>query len=382
MKHRASVVIIGGGITGCSIAYHLAKRGLTDVVVLEKRFLASGATGRCGAGVRQQWGTEMNLRLSMESVRMFENLEEELAYNHSIEFKQGGYLLVAYSDKQWEQFRKNVALQRRFGLAVEELTPAEAQKIVPHLNIEGLVGATFCQKDGHANPFHVTQAYAEAAKRLGVEINLFTEVTGFTIEKGKITGVITNRGEIATERVVLAAGGWSKRLADMAGLNVPIYPERHQILVTEPLEPVQGPMVMSFQHSFYCQQTPHGSFIMGIGDPNEPHEENMDSTWEFTERCCQIAAWMLPLLKGVRIVRQWAGLYTMSPDRQPIFGPVPELEGLILAVGFSGHGFMIGPMTGVLIAEHLLGLPPSMPIEMLSIERFARGELILEPSVV
>jgi len=382
MKSSAEVVIIGGGVIGVSIAYQLAKRGLKDIVVLERGYLASGATGRCGAGVRQQWGTEMNLRLSIPSIKMFETMNQDLEYSGDIEFKQGGYLLLAHTEAGWEQFQKNVALQRQHGLGVKLCTPAEAQEIVPHLNTEGLVGATFNATDGHCNPFHVTDAYAQAARRLGVEINTYTEVTAIRTQGGRIVGVDTTRGPIATEKVVNAAGAWSSQIAAMVGVEVPVRPERHQILVTEPVEPLQGPMVMSFHHHLYCQQTPHGSFIMGLGATSEDDGYSERSSWRFMELMAKKITWLLPPLANIRVVRQWAGLYEITPDRTPILGKVPEMPGLYLATGFSGHGFMLAPMTGVLLAETIMGLPTSLPMEKMDLGRFARGELFYEPSVV
>ncbi len=382
MKRTADAVIIGGGVTGVSIAYNLAKRGLTNICVLERKFLASGATGRCGAGVRAQWGTEMNLRMAMASVRMFENMNEELAYDDDIEFNQGGYLLLAYTEAGWEQFQKNVALQKAHGLPVELLTPAEAKEIVPHLNTEQLLGATFCPTDGHCNPFKVTDAYAKAARRLGVEIYTNTTVTGIKREGDKIQGVETDQGFIATPIVVNAAGGWSQDIAAMVDLEIPTYSERHQILITEPVEPMQRPMVMSFHHNLYCQQTPHGSFIMGLGDPTEQPGYNMEASWQFLEEMAQKITWLLPPLRHIRVVRQWAGLYNMTPDATPILGPVENLLGFYLACGFSGHGFMIAPMVGVLLAESILGQETEIPIAPMSLGRFARGELFREPSVV
>ncbi len=380
--NKADVVIIGGGITGCSIAYNLARRGCRNVVVLEKRHLAAGSTGRCGAGVRQQWGTEMNCRLARASVEFFERMNEELEYTRDVEFKQGGYLMLAYTERQLEQFKKNVALQNSLGIPTDLISPEEARRIVPHLNIEGLLGATFCRTDGHANPFHATQAYADAARRLGAKIHTYTEVTGVRVAGGKVRAVTTDKGEIAAPVVVDAAGPYSGLVGRMAGLELPVYAERHQILVTEPVEPMQGPMVISFHHHLYCQQTPHGSFIMGIGDPNEPQSFNIRSSWQFLEEMARQATWLLPVTRHLRVVRQWAGLYNMTQDRQPILGGHPELEGFYMAIGFSGHGFMIAPMTGQLMAEHILGQKTSLPIDRLDVGRFARGELVLEPSVV
>ena len=384
MKSSAEIVVIGGGVVGSAIAYHLALNGMTDVVLLERSHLAAGSTGRCGAGVRQQWGTEMNCRLSTGSCHDLETLNEDLSYVADIEFVQNGYLLVAYTESQVEQFRKNVQLQNSLGIASRLVTPEEAKEIVPHLNIEPLLAATFYQKDGHANPFHVTQAYADAARRLGVEINLYTTVTDILTENGRVVGVRTDKGDIACKTIVDAAGGQAKLIADMAGVDLPTISERHQILVTEPVEAFQGPMVMSFHHNTYCQQTPHGSFIMGIGDPNEPKGQEIRSSWQFLKEMSDKITNMLPPLRDLRIVRQWAGLYHLTPDKQPILGSTPQLEGFEMALGFSGHGFMIAPMTARLMAAHILGLdhPDIEIVSKLTVERFARGELIIEPSVV
>lgn len=382
MIKTADVIIIGGGVTGCSIAYNLAKKGIRDVVVLEKKFLASGATGRCGAGVRQQWGTEMNCRLAMESIKFFETANEELEYDGDIEFHQGGYLLVSTTEKEDAQFKKNVELQKSLGIPVEYITPQEAKEIVPYLNTNIIRSATFCPKDGHLNPFLTTDAYARAAKKLGVKIYTFTEVLGIKVENGKIKGVITNKGEISTNIVVNAAGGYSKLIADMVGVDIPVYSERHQILVTEPVEPMQDPMVMSFSLNIYCQQTPHGSFIMGRGDDSEPRDLRVTSSWHFLDEMAKTVVELLPPVGELRVIRQWAGLYNMTPDKHPIYGPVKGVEGFYLAIGFSGHGFMLGPMSGLLITEQILGEKNTIDISRLTLERFEKGELVFEPSVV
>ena len=382
MNKTANVVIIGGGISGCAIAYTLAKKGVKDIVVIEKDYLSSGATGRCGAGVRMQWGTEMNCKLAKYSIEFFETANEELQYEYDIEFKQGGYLIVASTEKEVNQFKKNIALQNSLGIPSRLLTPKEAKEIVPHMDETKIIAATFNPKDGHLNPFHTTQAYANAAMRLGVEIMKYTTVTGIKVENGKVAGVQTDKGYISTPVVVNAAGGHSQLVAKMVDIDLPVFSERHQILVTEPVAPMQGPMFMSFSLNIYCQQTPHGSFIMGRGDANEPRDLRVTSSWHFMEEMAKTCTELLPPLKDLRVVRQWSGLYNISPDRQPIYGPVKEVEGFYLACGYSGHGFMFGPVTGVVIAEAILGETPTIPIHMLDKDRFERGELLLEPSVV
>lgn len=383
MSEHVGVVVVGGGIIGCSTAYHLAKKGVKDIVLLEKDFICSGSTGRCGAGVRQQWGTETNCTLSIKSVEAFEHLQEELDYPEDIEFKQGGYLMLAHSAPILEQFKKNVALQRRLGVDVSLVTPEEAREIVPMLDItvDNLFGAAFCHRDGHLNPFKATDAYARAARRLGVDIRTRTPVTGLVRTGDRVTGVDTPSGRITADTVVNCSGAWAGELCLMAGVETPLWAERHQILVTEPVEPCVGPMVMSLYHHFYCQQSPHGSFIMGLGLP-EPKAFNIKADWSFARQMAQTVTRLLPPLKDLHVVRQWAGLYDMTPDAQPVLGKVPPLDNFYVAAGFSGHGFMLAPVTGQLMSEIITGQPTSVDVSMLDMGRFERGELFREPSVV
>lgn len=382
MTKTADAVVIGGGIVGCATAYNLAKLGCKKVVLVEEKYLTSGATGRCGAGVRMQWGTEPNCILARDSIKMLENLEEELEYPGSIEFKQSGYLLLAYTEKMVEQFHMNIGLQHRLGIPSCWVTPEEVKEIVPHLNTQGLHGATYCPKDGHCNPFKTTDAYAQAAKRLGVEILTYTKVTDLPRNSDKIKGIETTAGIIETPLVIACAGAYTRQLARLVGVDLPIYPERHQILVTEPVEPLLGPMVMSFYHGTYCQQVPHGGFLMGLGDPHEVKDFNEDSTWQFLHETAAKITFMLPVLKEVRVVRQWSGLYDLTPDKTQILGAIPEVPGFFVAAGFSGHGFMMAPVVGKLMAEVMLGLELQYPIEMYGVKRFAEGSLYVEPSVV
>lgn len=382
MKNSADVVIIGGGISGCSIAYNLAKQGMKNIVVIEKNYICSGSTGRCGAGVRMQWGTVMNCSIAKKSIEFFENANEILEYDDDVEFKQSGYLLVASTDKEMEQFKKNIEIQHQLGIPSKLLTVQEAKEIVPYLNTDILTGAAFCGKDGFLNPFKTTDAYYKAAKRLGVEFYTYTEVIGIKTENGKVKGVVTNKGEIATEKIVNATNGWSKQICDMVNIDIPVYSERHQILVTEPVEAMQGPMVMSFSLNLYVQQSPHGSFIMGRGDANEPRDLRQTSSWHFMEEMAKTIDTLLPPISNLRVIRQWAGLYNMTPDKQPIYGTVDGLEGFYLALGYSGHGFMFGPVTGIAMSEMILGKKPSIDVSMLNLNRFKTGNLLLEPSVV
>ena len=381
MKREYEVIIIGGGIIGCATAFELAKRGITDILLIEKRYLTSGATGRCGAGIRQQWGSELNARLALESTHIFEHLEEYTGYGHSCGLHQGGYLLVAYTQKEWDQFQENLKVQHRLGIDSRALTPQEAKQIVPYLNTDGVYGATFCQKDGHAAPFHCTQAYAQGAARMGVEFLTYTEVTGLQIQNGQIAGVETTKGPFSARIVLNCANVHAPELARMAGEELPVTSERHQALVTEPVAPLIDCMVMAFSRSFYVQQTPHGSFVMGIGPREEP-SFSFRSTWQFLEQNCAVMCEALPVLRKLNVVRQWAGQYDLSPDRNPIIDEAKQARGFYSICGFSGHGFMVGPRIAILMANHLAGKDDTMDIRMFSKKRYETGKLLLEPAVV
>jgi sarcosine oxidase subunit beta len=380
MIKKADIVIIGGGVVGCSIAYNLAKLGAKNIILLEKNTLSSGSTGRCGAGIRQQFGSEMNCILARESIKIFENLSQELEYD--IELNQGGYLFLAYTEKEVNQFKKNVALEQSLNIKARFITVKEAKEIVPPLNTEGILAATFCPTDGYANPFKTNFAYAEAAQRLGVKIYTFTEAKEIETENHKIVAVNTDKGKVLTPMVVNAAGGYSGIIGKMVGVDLPVYSQRHQILVTEPLDPLFRPMLISSSRNFSCQQTPQGSITMDTSDPNERKDGDIGSSWQFAQEMAQRITAVLPLLKEVSMVRQWAGLINESPDAHPILGEHPQISGFYMALGFSGHGFMLAPITGKLIAELILKERTSLPIDKLDIGRFERGELIIEPSVV
>jgi len=379
MRNKAEVVIIGGGITGCGVAYNLAKMGLTDVVLVEKNFLSSGATGRCGGGIRQQFTTEWNIKLAMESVKRFEKMNDELDID--IEYEQGGYLVITDDEKELEEFKKNVKLQNKLGLDSKLITPSEAKEIVPYLNEDNILGATFCQSDGHAYPFRVVQGYAKKAKEMGVEINKFTEVKGIKKEDNKIKSVVTDRGEIKTNIVVNSAGAYSREIAGMIGVEMPNKPFRHEILATERYKHILDPMIISFKYGIYFSQQKHGEIVGGIGDPDEPSSYNIKSSLKFVERFTSVLGKIVPAFKNLNIVRQWAGFYDVTPDAKPILGYTEGIDTLIQANGYSGHGFMVAPRVTELIAELIVDGKTSMPIDELNLKRF-EGETVGEVYVV
>lgn len=367
---KANIVIIGGGISGVAIAYNLAKKGMKDIVVFDDNYMTGGATGRCGAGVRQQWGTKGNCILAKMSVDFFERAQEELRYHRDIEFKQEGYLIIATNEEEDQRFTKNVDLQNSVGIPSRKLTKKEALEIVPHLNEDIFVSATFCPTDGHLNPFLMTDAYYHAAKKMGVSFFYYEKVTDIIVKDHKIEKVITDKREVETSMVVNAAGGFAKEVGDMAGVDIPVYSENHEILVTEPTEKIQGPMVISFAKNIYCQQVPHGSFIMGRSDPSVAHNHEIKSTHKFLDEMAKTAVEILPPLGDLRVIRQWGGSYNCSPDRQPILGDTDQLDGFYLACGFSGHGFMFAPMTGLLLSEVILQQETTIDLTELHISRF------------
>jgi len=380
MNKTADIVIIGGGVSGVAIGYYLLKHGAKNVVLLERDYLAAGATGRCGAGIRQQWGSPLNCIMSKFSCEVYENAKEELGYPGSIEFHQGGYMLLISNQRELEQMKKNITVQNSLGIDSKLLSTDDAKKIIPILSTDNLLGATYYQKDGHLNPFNTVQAFAEAFKRLGGSILTNVNVTHIAVENDRVCGVDTNQGYIATEAVVSAGGGYTQQIAALAGLELPLYSERHNILVTEPLEPILSTMVMSMSLNFYCQQVPHGSFIMGRSCENQPRDLRITADSHFPEAMAKTITDVMPPLANLRVLRQWAGLYNISPDKHPVYDRV--IDGYYVAAGFSGHGFMMAPATGQSMAEIILGLEPTLPWEQLGLGRFETNELLIEPLVV
>lgn len=379
MESKAEVVIVGAGINGCALAYELAKRG-KEVVVLEKNYIAYGATGRCGAGIRQQWSAKENAILAKKSVEIFENLGDELGYD--IGLRQGGYLIAIHDEDEMKQAKKNVEMQKSIGLPVRIIYEDEIREIAPVLNPEGMnaIAATFCPTDGHANPFKTTYAYAKSAEKLGAKIYRFTEVRDIKVSDNKIEKVITSRGEIKTEYVVNCAGAWSKEIAKMVGIDMPNKPIRKEALVTEPVKRIFDCMVISFRHGIYFSQQEEGQILGGIPSPEEKTGYYTQPTFSFLKHMAYMLGKYAPSLKYVNILRQWTGFYDVTPDALPIIGET-EIDGFIQCNGFSGHGFMIAPMTARLLAQLICNEKMEISIERLNQKRF-RGKIIKEKSVV
>ncbi len=381
MKQKADVVIIGGGVNGVAIAYRLATAGL-DVAVIEKNYLSSGATGKCGAGIRQQWSTRENTELAIQSVHLFEGLSKELGMD--IEFRQGGYLIINHSKKELDQSEENVAMQRSLGLDVKILDVSEITEIVPVLDVKGIkaVGATFCATDGHANPFLTTFAFAKAAKKFGASIYTHTKVTGIHMKNHQITSVETTKGTIQTPWVVVAAGEYSKGIAAMVNIDIPNKPYRKEILATERLQPLFEAMVISFTDGIYFSQQKEGQIVGGIPIPDEKPGFDTMPTFSFLQHMSQTLTRYIPLLTQVNMLRHWTGFYDVTPDARPILGEDKRVKGFVHCHGFSGHGFMLSPMVSKLLAEYISKGTRSSVLDQLALDRFDNVDLTHEQSVV
>lgn len=378
----ADVVIIGGGCMGASTAYHLACLGITNVVLVERESaLGTGSTGRNAGGVRHQFSHEGNVRLSIESIRLFERFED--AVGSPITFHQDGYLFLLSEPAHVEAFRTAVAMQRVLGVEVEWLDAAEAARRAPGLDTGGVAVATFCARDGICDPNGVTMGFAQAARRLGIEIRLDTTVTGVLTDGGRVTGVETDRGAIAAGAVVNAAGPWAAAIGRMAGVGIPVEPLRRNIFVAEPpvsggwarggaqggpAAPANRVMVIDFASSFYFHRE-GAHLLFGIGDPDERPGFDASVQWDVLEKIAPVAARRLPALADLAIATAWAGLYEMTPDAMPVIGPA-GLDGFHVIAGFSGHGFQHSPAAGRILADVIAGRDPHFDLQPYRLDRF------------
>ncbi len=382
MIEKASVVIIGGGVMGTSTAYHLAKLGCQDVVLVEKNQLASGSTSLSAGGIRLQFSLEANIRISMESLRTFERFAEE--FEAEIDFRQHGYLFLATEPRDWAEFQANVAVQQRAGVPVRLLSPEEIGDMAPYLYLDDVVGGTFCPRDGYADPYSVTMGFARQARRLGVRICEETEALDIKVSEGKVRAVVTNEGEIATPVAVNVAGPWAAQVGRLAGLELPVQPYRRQVFVTAPFDelPKQIPMIIDFAPSFYFRRE-GASILMGMTDQEEPPSFNTNFDLEFLVEVAEKAAYRAPVLDRAGFMRGWGGLYTITPDDNPIIGrDIGGVEGFYCAVGFSGHGFMQSPAVGRILADLITSGQTNHDLSPFRLERFEAEEMIGEKRVV
>ena len=376
---RADVVIVGGGIMGLALAFELGKRGVRDVLVLERGYLNAGASGRNGGGVRAQWSTPTMIRLARRSLALCDRFAVEMGVN--VWFRRGGYLFLAPTREQAARLERNVALHRSEGLATRILSPREALGIVPELDGARFLAASWNPDDGVVFPWPFLWGYAARATAMGATVRTFTRVIGFETSGPRVTAVATDRGRVACDTVVVAAGAWSKEVAALAVVLLPNRPTRHEILVTEPLKAWLGPLVSLLGTGLYFSQSLRGEIVGGMGDPVEPEGVVQGSTLRFLARFARAATALAPVLAGVKVVRQWAGCYDVTPDNNPVLGPA-GFENFHQLSGFVGHGFMMAPAVAELYADWLADRGKDELFERFAFDRFARGGVAREDFII
>jgi len=382
MRTTADVVIVGGGCMGCSLAWHLAERGITNVVLVEREAqLAAGSTGRNAGGVRHQFSHPANIRLSIESIQMMRDFEARVGV--PIDFHQDGYLFLVSKTGNVAAFLRNIALQREMGVDVQWIAPREAAVIAPGIDLAGLRGAAWCAADGVADPNGVTMGFARGAQARGVEIVRETEVTGIRLEGGRVSGVQTSQGDISTPVVVNAAGPWAKSIGRLCGVDVPVEAERRHIFIATPERggswdapewdgrmPRSKVLVIDFESTFYFHREGPG-LLFGMGDPDEVPGFDTTVRWDFLPKVTEVAVRRLPAMAEAAVSHAWAGLYEMTPDHNPIIGPSPEVQGFFTIAGFSGHGFQHSPAAGRILADVMTGRDPAFDLAPFAHDRFA-----------
>lgn len=367
---------------GASTAYHLAARGENNILLLEKeQFFGQGATGRCAGGVRYQFSTEINVRLSAISLPMLERFEQEIG--QAIDYRQCGYLILLSNQEDLVQYEKNVHLQNELGVGTIMLDGDEIRQRLPMMNLEDILAGTFNAKDGLVDPNSVVMGYINAATRRGVKTVTGVEVIGLELQGNEITAVTTQHGRIQTPIVINTAGPWAGRIGELAGVEIPITPLRRQILTTTPIPEIPGdfPFVIDFAQSLYFHREGEG-LLTGMSNPHETpgFDQDIDPEWEINH--LEAAVKRMPILEKAGLLAHWAGLYENTPDAHPIFGPTP-VAGFYVCAGFSGHGFMHGPVSGLIMSEIILdGAAISLDVAALDLGRFESGRLIKEYNVV
>ncbi|MER6957456.1 MULTISPECIES: FAD-binding oxidoreductase [unclassified Streptomyces] len=370
MNTHASVVVIGGGVMGTSIAYHLAAAGVRDVLLVERDELAAGSTSKAAGGVRAQFSDELNIQLGARSLEAFGRFEEEIGYD--IGLHRVGYLFLLSTPQEVASFEAGVRLQNALGVPSRMIDPAEAQRLSPLIRTDGLLAAAFSPDDGHCTPEAVVHGYAAAARRCGARILRHTAVTGIERQGAAITAVETTLGRITTNTVICAAGAWSKAVGAMAGVELPVQPLRRQIAVTEPVPglPPGLPMTIDFSSTLYFHTEGPG-LLVGLSDPDERPGFATDTHERWIPRLADAMQRRAPALLDLRRTGGWAGLYEVSPDCNALIGEASSVSRFLYATGFSGHGFLQGPAVGEVVRDLYLGRVPFVDVTPLSADRFA-----------
>ncbi len=381
MSDMAEHVIIGGGIAGCSLAFFLAKKGVKDIILLEKDYLASKETGICPGGIRQQHTNELCARLAKKSVdEFFGRIDEELHPEYPLPFIQSGYMFLAHTENTLKGYRENVEEQNRWGIPSQMLAPHEVLDIVPGMSPESLLGAAFCRTDGFLEDGHgLTQLLGQRIREMGGRI-LFEEAIGIKVKSEKIVGVQTPKRTIETESVINAAGCESPKVSDWVGIPLPIEIQKRRLLYTARIEErFLEPLVVAFDKGWAGKQLREGNVYMGY---LREAEESL-SDHRYTETCVELALHMMPeKMAELRVLKIQEGHYDTTPDGQPVLGRVSGREGYTLMTGFSGHGYMLAPAIGMVLSEILTGQRPSIDIRGLHLERFQETHMDREKLVI
>ncbi|GGN27648.1 NAD(P)/FAD-dependent oxidoreductase [Streptomyces fuscichromogenes] len=370
MNLRAQVVIIGGGVMGTSIAWHLASAGVRDVVLVERDELAAGSTSKAAGGVRAQFSDELNIQLGARSLEAFARFGQEIGYD--IGLHRVGYLFLLSTPEEVASFEAGVRLQNHLGVPSRMLTPKEAARLSPLITTDGLLAAAYSPDDGHCTPESVVHGYAAAARAHGARVLRHTEVTGIERDGGYLTAVHTTLGRIATDTVICAAGAWSRAVGAMAGVDLPVQPLRRQIAVTEPVPglPPALPMTIDFTTSLYFHAEGPG-LLLGMSDPDERPGFATDTHDRWIPRLYAAMERRAPALLDLRRTGGWAGLYENTPDHNALIGEAPAVSRFLYATGFSGHGFLQAPAVGEVVRDLYLGRVPFLDVRPLGAGRFA-----------
>lgn len=378
---RAAVVVVGGGVMGVSTAFHLAEAGVQDVLLLDGGSLGGGSTCKAAGGVRAMFSDAVNVELGKRSLEAFAQFGERPG--QEIDLHRVGYLFLLDRPAHVRAMRDAVELQNALGVPSRMVGPEEAARLSPLISTEGLLAAAWSPTDGHCTPESVVLGYATAARRLGATLVPHCAVTGVQVQDGRITGVVTQRGTVATDTVVCAAGPWSRSVAALAGVELPVTPLRRQVVVTEPVPdlPDRLPMTIDFATSFYFHGEGRG-LLMGMSDPQERPGFSVERSDAWLPRLAEVVAQRAPSLADVGLHSGWAGLYEMTPDHNGLIGESEQVGRFLYATGFSGHGFLMGPAVGEVVRDLVLRRPPPVDVTALSVDRFAAQALRPEANVV
>ncbi len=386
MSESAEVVIIGGGIVGSSIAWHLTEAGCKNVLVVERETQqGKGSTGKSMGGVRAQFATAVNIRMSLYSIPFFRTFDERMEYPSG--YRPQGYLFVATSNRHMDYLRANGKLQAELGLkSVQQLTPEDVIRMVPQLRADDIVGGSFCSTDGFVDPYSVMKGFMLRASERGARLWRDVEVTGIDVDGSGVAGVRTARGNVATRTVVNAAGAWAAQVARFAGIDLPVEPLRRMLVPTEPFDRIsdRAPMTIDMATGFHFRPEGRG-LLLAWNDPEETTGYNTNFDPAFVEKILTRAVTRVPCLEEVEVnpKRAWAGLYEMTPDHHCIIGPAPGVPGFFLANGFSGHGVMHSPATGRIVADLIMkGRSDLVDTSAIGLERFAENRLLEEAVVL